>query len=343
MGDANLSPSGGKTVSFDDDPTPPTPPSAPLANHSATSTATTDDSSAADSSATDKPTRPANKRRRSSLKQGLPMPYRPEKQFYSHPDPLLRRLRLRNGYGKEVDLEREFVDTKLVLFLFGATWRGSIMTPYENVADFARRHPHQCKVIYVSADSSERVFEQNTRQKPWLAMEWNDGSNMETPGAPIDESAADPNNNTPASEPLEPFLLAGDPDLEDEVHHSDPKGELYLRPYSRVYLAEKWDVLGVPNLVVYHLPTRRILTQHARFDLLKAGNSESTWAKWSEGEKIEFGVADLAYALRWSIALAVLAISYAVSVRIGAIPDVITEWTTSFSKTYLFGATPAPQ
>lgn len=47
------------------------------------------------------------------------MPYRPEKQYYSHPDPLLRRLRLRNGYGKEVDLEREFKDAKLVLFLFG--------------------------------------------------------------------------------------------------------------------------------------------------------------------------------------------------------------------------------
>lgn len=101
---------------------------------------------------------------------------------------------------------------------------------------------------------------------------------------PADAAAAD-------SDPLEPFLLAGDPDLEDEVHHSDPKGELYLRPYSRVYLAEKWDVLGVPNLVVYHLPTRTILTQHARFDLLKENKIESTWQKWSEGEKIEFGVA----------------------------------------------------
>lgn len=113
---------------------------------------------------------------------------------------------------------------------------------------------------------------------------------METPGAPVDESSsADPSSSS--SEPLEPFLLAGDPDLEDEVHHSDPKGELYLRPFSRVYLAEKWDVLAVPNLVVYHLPSRKILTQHARFDLLKDNKIESTWAKWSEGEKIDFGVA----------------------------------------------------
>lgn len=115
---------------------------------------------------------------------------------------------------------------------------------------------------------------------------------METPGPPLDESSAsDPSSSSSSSEPLEPFLLAGDPDLEDEVHHSDPKGELYLRPFSRVYLAEKWDVLAVPNLVVYHLPSRKILTQHARFDLLKDNKIESTWAKWSEGEKIDFGVA----------------------------------------------------
>ncbi|GAA5860950.1 hypothetical protein JCM3774_003198 [Rhodotorula dairenensis] len=335
----NTSPAGGKTVSFDDAPLPP------LASASSSSSAAAAPppppaTAAADSP--DTPVRPQNKRRRSSLKQGTAMPYRPEKQFYSHPDPLLRRLRLRNGYGKEVDLEREFKDTKLVLFLFGATWRNCIMEPYENVANFARRHPHQCKVIYVSADSNERTFDQNTRQKPWLAMEWNDGSNMETPGAPVqDQQDAEPAPTD--SDPLEPFLLAGDPDLEDEVHHSDPKGELYLRPYSRVYLAEKWDVLAVPNLVVYHLPTRSILTQHARFDLLKENKIESTWQKWSQGEKIEFGLADLAYALRWSIALAVVASTYAISVRTGAIPDVITQWTANFSKTYLFGATPAPQ
>ena len=167
MTDANVSPSGGKTVSFDDVPTrrdssssaaPLAPPSAAPGDQPAPAPAPV-------------PARPANKRRRSSLKQGTAMPYRPDKELYSHPDPLLRRLRLRNGYGKEVDLEREFKDAKLVLFLFGATWRNCIMEPYDNVANFARRHPHQCKVVYVSADSNERAFEQNTRQKPWLAME----------------------------------------------------------------------------------------------------------------------------------------------------------------------------
>ncbi|POY73274.1 hypothetical protein BMF94_3608 [Rhodotorula taiwanensis] len=339
MSDPNISPSGGKTVSFDDDPTSSTP--------TVTTTTTSLDSTtlptatATESALAPAPVRPANKRRRSSLKQGTQMPYRPEKQYYSHPDPLLRRLRLRNGYGKEVDLEREFTDAKVVLFLFGATWRNSSKEPYDLVANFARRHPHQCKVVYVSADTSERVFEQNTRSKPWLAMEWNDGSTLETPGAPEDEPQ-DPSSTLAPTEPLEPFLLAGDPDLEDEVHHSDPKGELYLRPYSRVYLAEKWNVLGVPNVVVYHLPSRQILTHHARFDLLKDGKLESTWAKWSEGEKVEFGIGDLVFALRWTISLAVLASAYAIGVRQGAVPDVLGQWTESLSQKFLFGGTTPP-
>ncbi|GAA6025031.1 hypothetical protein JCM8202_002062 [Rhodotorula sphaerocarpa] len=342
MADMSISPSGGKTVSFTDDPTAPPPPPAPSSASAAASASTplaladSADTADADPQA-EKPTRPQNKRRRSSLKQGTPMPYRPEKHCYAHPDPLLRRLRLRNGYGKEVDLEHEFVDAKVVLFLFGATWRNSSREPYERVVDFARRHPHQCKVVYVSADSTRRGYEQNTRQKPWLAMEWNDGSNIETPGPDSDGAGPTP------SEPLEPFLLAGDPDLEDEVHHSDPKGELYLRPYSRVYLAEKWNVLGVPNVVVYHLPSRQILTYHARFDLLKDGKIESTWAKWSEGEKIEFGVTDLVYALRWTISLAVVASAYAISVRQGIVPDVIGTWTESFSQNFLFGGAAPPQ
>jgi hypothetical protein len=64
--------------------------------------------------------RPTTKRRRSSIKQGLQMPYKPPSEYYTHSDPLIRRLRLRDGYGKLISLEREFGrDAKLVLFFFG--------------------------------------------------------------------------------------------------------------------------------------------------------------------------------------------------------------------------------
>ncbi|BGP41246.1 hypothetical protein JCM10449v2_005221 [Rhodotorula kratochvilovae] len=292
-----------KTVSFDDAPAPPSSSPSP---------------------------RPANKRRRSSLKQGITMPYVPPKERYAHPDPLLRRLRLQDPHGNDVDLDREFRDAKVVLFFFGATWRNSSREPFDLVAAFARRHPHQAKVVYVSVDQTEAAYQANTRGKPWLAMEWNDGSNMSTPE---DDPSSLPEQ--PASAPLEPFLLAGDPDLEEEVHTCDPSGALYLRPYSRVYLADKWTVLGVPNVVVYHVPTQKVLTYHARLDLLKEHKIDGTWAKWSKGEKVEFGVGDFVHALRWSIGLAVIASGYALAVRTGYIDDVLGTASAKLTQNFL--------
>lgn len=62
---------------------------------------------------------PAIKRRRSSLKQGIQMPSLPPKQHYQHSDPLLRRLRLKDQHGQPVNLQQEFRDTNIVLFIFG--------------------------------------------------------------------------------------------------------------------------------------------------------------------------------------------------------------------------------
>lgn len=63
-------------------------------------------------------------RRRSSLKGGTVPSLRPTTS-YRHPDPLIRRLRLRNQ-GKAVNLEKEFDSSvRVVLFLFGASYAGS--------------------------------------------------------------------------------------------------------------------------------------------------------------------------------------------------------------------------
>lgn len=257
------------------------------------------------------------------------MPYKPPKEYYSHPDPLLRRLRLRNGFGTLVNLEQEFRDTKVVLFFFGATWRGSSQDPFSAVANFSKRYPHQLKVVFVSIDETERAYEQNTRQKPWLSMEWNDGSNVSTHLA----TEASP---LPASpDPLEPFLLAGDPDLEEDLSESDTTGSVYLRPYSRVYLADKWTVLGVPNLVVYHVPSQQVLSYHARFELLRESQLMATWDKWSRGEKITFGVNDLVYALRWTILFGVVASIYLFLVHTNQMPNYIADWSGGFAQGYL--------
>lgn len=133
---------------------------------------------------------------------------------------------------------------------------------------------------------------------------WNDGSNMSPPDDVPEEEEVPPAGSTPTSAPLEPFLLAGDPDLEEEVHVQDPAGSLYLRPYSRVYLADKWTILGVPNLVAYHVPSRKVLTYHARWELLKDHKADATWAKWSRGEKVEMTIGGAAAPLSLAVLLA---------------------------------------
>ncbi|GAA6059973.1 hypothetical protein JCM10212_001322 [Sporobolomyces blumeae] len=329
-----------KTVSFASTPLPPanslpTSSTATLAENgelsmgsTSASTSATPSSTQSSSSAVTRgsfPEKPTPKRRRSSIKQGVQMPYKPPKEYYTHSDPLLRRLRLRNGFGTMVNLEQEFRDTKVVLFFFAATWRGSSSDPFEAVQTFQRRFPHQCKVVYVSVDDTLQAYEQNTRQKPWLSMEWNDGSNL--PSASPDSAELPP--------PLEPYLLAGDPDLEEDLSHSDSTGSVYLRPYSRVHLADKWTVLGVPNLVVYHVGKREVLSYHARFELLREGKMIATWDRWSKGEKVTFGVHELVYALRHTILIGVIALVYLSLVRSGRMPNYVQEWSQGFAKGWM--------
>ncbi|GAA5920271.1 hypothetical protein JCM1841_003011 [Sporobolomyces salmonicolor] len=327
MGSPSLSPDPFLVV-----PPSPSPKSVTFSPSPAPSASASASASASISTAL--PDKPATKRRRSSIKQGVQMPYKPPKEQYSHPDPLIRRLRLRNGYGKEVNLQTEFRDAKVVLFFFGATWRGSSTDPFQTVAAFAKRQPHQLKVVYVSIDDTKEAYDANTLQKPWLAMEWNDGSNVSThlptPSSPL----------PPSPDPLEPFLLAGDSDLEEEVHQTDPTGQLYLRPFSRVYLAEKWTVLGVPNLVAYHVESQKILSYHARFELLRDGKMEGTWDKWSKGERIQFSVVDLIYALRWTISIAIVAAAYLFAVHSGSMPNYIQNWSAQLTQNYLTGSAP---
>ncbi|KAI5477141.1 thioredoxin fold domain protein [Pseudohyphozyma bogoriensis] len=252
------------------------------------------------------------------------MPIIPPKEFWQHPDPLIRRLRLRDQWGKKVDLKHEFRDAEVVGFLFGASWSGKSRDPYAIIESFAKRHPHQLKIIYCSVDTTESDYLANTKGKPWLSMEWDDGSNPESPLAPT----------------AEPFLLAHDPDLEtsNEVPTTDPDCALYLRPYSRVHLAEKFQVLGIPNLVVYHLGKREVLSYHFRIDKLgnaKTGTGgEGVFEKWRKGERLDFEFKDLVGGLKWTLAFGAAAAAYLVAVRVGGADDVVSKWTENLTKQY---------
>lgn len=79
------------------------------ASASSTSTSTTSTSPSA-----------VPKQRRSSIKQGTTMPSIPARETFQHPDALLRRLRLRDSWGKPANLQAEFRDAQVVAFFFGS-------------------------------------------------------------------------------------------------------------------------------------------------------------------------------------------------------------------------------
>ena len=57
-------------------------------------------------------------------------------------------------------------------YIYSATWRGSSNEPFELVANFQRRFPHQSKVVFVSIDDTQAAYDLNTKQKNWLSMEY---------------------------------------------------------------------------------------------------------------------------------------------------------------------------
>lgn len=108
------------------------------------------------------------------------------------------------------------------------------------------------------------------------------------PANSISYDSSDPSLLIRPEPTLEPFLLASEPDLEEEVSTTDTSGTLYLRPFSRVFLAQKLEVLGVPNLAVYHVKSRKMLSTHARIEMIKGDKADATWNKWQAGEGVDF-------------------------------------------------------
>ncbi|GAA98400.1 uncharacterized protein L969DRAFT_332827 [Mixia osmundae IAM 14324] len=237
----------------------------------------------------------------------------PPKELYSHPDPLLRRLRLRDGYGKEVNLKSAFRDCIAVAFYFDASWgrRGAMSTFASDVIRLTRVSPHRLKVVYVSIDTTEESYESNSLARGWLSMEWNDGSNL---AVGQHEDAVDPINLSRG----EDFLLAGEVDTEDHLGDDDDQNEeLYTRPYARVHLAAKWMVLGIPQLVVYHIPSRKILSRHVRPRQIDKDRVEQTVNRWLSGETNDAVFMEVVHQLKYTFALLILAVLYVLWVRSG--------------------------
>ena len=75
--------------------------------------------------------------------------------------------------------------------------------------------------------------------------------------------------------------------------------------------------LTVPTLVVYHIPTATVLSRNADPRELRSDNLDDTIAAWEAGNpspvaqrKSLVGVREVLYRMRWTLALAVIALAF---------------------------------
>ena len=234
---------------------------------------------------------------KSAMKPGKDRKRLPPPEQYQHPDPLLRRLRLVDAYGVPVDLRRTFRDTKVVGFYFASQWAGQPLKEYHQaISDFCRQHPHEFKAIYVSVDVDEQWYKAGVKDKPWISMVWNDGSSM--PAERADRTAAPTSpdgdlDELPRLYNNEDFLLANEQDIDESLSHTDKSGEAYLRPFSRVHLAAKLNIIAAPTLCIYHLESGKMVGWNVRMGRLAPHRSQDTWERWRAGESAaSFGLRD---------------------------------------------------
>ena len=191
------------------------------------------------------------------------------------------------------------------------------------VTDVSRAYPHELKTVYVSVDTHEQHYKDATVNRPWLAMAWADGSSEPEEGQTDDVA--------PPS-PTESFLLAGDDDLDESVVAADATGSSYVRPFSRVYMADKLDVLMTPTLAVYHLPTRKFLDTNVRQSRLRPMRLQNTMDIWLRGEPSpSINLVDAMYTVPWTVAMIVAALIYLV-VRLvvgeqASLPSLVARFT----------------
>lgn len=82
----------------------------------------------------------------------------------------------------------------------------------------------------------------------------------------------------------EDFLLATEVDIDATLCLTDTSGTSYLRPYSRVHLASKLDILAAPTLALYHVESRKLIERNVRMRRMQEHDRDETWERWRRGE-----------------------------------------------------------
>ncbi|PWN36098.1 uncharacterized protein FA14DRAFT_107460, partial [Meira miltonrushii] len=238
----------------------------------------------------------------------------PPQSHYQHPDPLLRRLRLVDDKGHAINLKEFFDGVKIVAFYFSSQWAGQPLKEYHNtISEFAREHQREFKVIYVSVDVDEQWYKAGVKGQPWVSMVWNDGSSLPSPST---ANSTSPSAGTD-DEPLPPlfnnenFLLAQEFDIDESLSKTDTSGEAYLRPFSRVHLASKLNIIAAPTVCIYHIEKQKMLDWNVRMARLHRDQRDETWSRWKKGESAKsFGLSEALANSPGTVSLAIFVAVY---------------------------------
>lgn len=121
--------------------------------------------------------------------------------------------------------------------------------------------------------------------QPWVSMVWNDGSALPAPthnetSGKIDDSLAE----QPPLYNNEDFLMAQEFDIDESLSKTDTSGQAYLRPFSRVHLASKLNIIAAPTVCIYNLESQKMLDWNVRMNKLSPNKRDETWSRWKRGE-----------------------------------------------------------
>lgn len=249
-----------------------------------------------------------------ALKAGTDHKKLPPQSHYQHPDPLLRRLRLVDDKGNAINLKDFFDGVKIVAFYFSSQWAGQPLKEYHNtISEFAREHQREFKVIYVSVDVDEQWYKAGVKGQPWVSMVWNDGSSLPSPNSTnsTSPSAATDDDPLPPLFNNENFLLAQEFDIDESLSKTDTSGEAYLRPFSRVHLASKLNIIAAPTVCIYHIEKQKMLDWNVRMARLHRDQRDETWSRWKKGESAKsFGFTEALANSPGTVSLAIFVAIY---------------------------------
>lgn len=100
--------------------------------------------------------------------------------LYTHTDPLAKRLRLEDPYGRPIDdARRAFLDKDLLVFFVGSAFGdNNLKQLHHDLIDLQQRQYKHLQVIYTSVDSSPDVVKGICQNKPYVRMTLHDSSDF---------------------------------------------------------------------------------------------------------------------------------------------------------------------